>query len=154
MQMVSGAPIWVWPVLAILVALGFRASKRRETSMVLVLLLPLAGLIVVRSLFQLSPQALVWACFLMLYGIGAALGWRMQRRWLIEKRGFTLILAGEWFTLFCLLAIFALNYANGMARAIAPALHASAIFGLLFAAVAGALAGIFAGRALYVINAR
>ena len=86
LQFIAGAPLWVWPLLALLIMIGLRATRRRTTPAWLFYLLPLLVAINLVRLFQLDPVPSVWAAYFLAYAIGAAAGAATQKHWLLELR--------------------------------------------------------------------
>lgn len=114
-------PLWVWLLLAGLIALGLRSSRNR-TSPAWLMILPSALVVLgLRSLIALQVSPLVWALFAIAYGLGVLLGLRLQPRWTVARSGPTVMLRGEYLTLILMLALFGVNFALGMAQAVAPA---------------------------------
>lgn len=150
---VTGAPIWVWPLLVLLVVLGWRASRRREVPVAVIFALPLMGLLSLRAVHGLEAGALAWGLFIAAYGAGGWSGAVVQRGWIIAKGNGRVTLKGEWLTMVQVVTIFAMNFAAEATRAIAPDIEAGPVFPAVFAAVAGAVAGLFAGRAVAVLLA-
>ena len=148
----DGAPVWVWPLFVLLLFIGYKASKPRQTSVILFYFLPLLGLIPINSLVQLPFQALAWVCF----GIGCVAGvfggYALQNKWLLGKHGRIVSLSGEWFTMLVLMVIFWMNFANGMMKTVSPGIYFTEGFIALFSLLAGAASGSFLGRVLKVLN--
>lgn len=148
-----GPPVWVWPLLAGLVLLGLRASRTRTIKAVVFYLLPLTGLIAVNTALKLPNPELVWPTFTVAYIAGILLGYRLQPRWLLEKSGRTVTLAGEWVTMTVLMIIFWMNFAKGMVLAVAPDLYSSPVFLVAMVLLVSVASGTFTGRALNVVRA-
>lgn len=117
---VAHTPLWVWPLMAALLWLGLSASRERVKAEWVFLVLPLLGVLPIRSLSGLGATVAVWALFGLAYALGAWIGNRVQPRWILGKSGRQVRVAGEWLTLLQVVAIFALNYARGVTMAIAP----------------------------------
>ncbi len=149
---VNGAPIWVWPLLVLLLFIGYMASKPRQTSIIVFYCLPLLGLISISSVASLPFQTVAWTGFAIGYVAGAAGAYLLQNKWLLGKQGRTISLSGEWFTMLVLMVIFWMNFAGGMMEAINPGLYSTEGFIALSALLVGAAAGSFLGRALKVIK--
>lgn len=148
----SGAPIWVWPLLIVLLFIGYKASKPRQTSVILFYYLPLLGLISINSVTSLPFQKVAWICFGIGYVAGAAGAYTLQNKWLLGKQDKTILLSGEWFTMLVLMVIFWMNFTGGMVEAVSPGVYSTQGFIALFALLVGAASGSFLGRALKVIN--
>lgn len=148
----NGAPIWVWPLLIVLLFVGLRATRKRSSSIFLYYGLPFLAILSMRTVFIQPNQMTAWLCFLSAYAAGAALAYRWQSRWLVEKSGNRISLRGEWVTLITVMIIFWSNFANGMVLDIAPAAQNSLIFTAIFTATIGWASGTFLGRTLYVLR--
>lgn len=151
-QILTGAPIWVWPLLALLVFLGTKATKLRETPVILIYCLPLLGILSLRSVGSLPSPITAWSIFALSYSIGAFLGFKYQSKWVLEHKGKTVILKGEWITLVAMMSLFWANFAIGFVQATNPELLGDASFVAPFCALIGLAAGSFLGRALKVMK--
>lgn len=151
-EILTEAPIWVWPLLGVLLFLGIRATRPRQAPVYLFYCLPLLGLISLNSARSLPHQPIVWGCFGMGYLIGVIFAYSLQGKWLLEKQGATVSLDGEWFTLLTMMIVFWMNFAGGVAAAIGPQIYSSIGFTSVFTIVTGWASGCFLGRALKVIR--
>jgi hypothetical protein len=148
----TGAPLWVWPLLLVLLALGLRASRPRETSLLPLCLLPLIGLSNVSTLTGLADPALAWKAWSLAYLLGAGLGFLQQGAWIVERRGWRAHIKGEWLTLTTMMLLFWANFANGTIATLAPNLAASTLYLILFPALIGLASGSFLGRPLRLLT--
>lgn len=148
----GGAPVWVWPLLVLLLFLGYKASKPRQTSVILFYFLPFLGLISINNVTRLPFQTMAWTCFGIGYVAGAVGAYALQNKWLLGKQGRIISLSGEWFTMLVLMVIFWMNFASGMMKAISPGIYSTQEFIALFALLVGAASGSFLGRALKVLG--
>lgn len=153
-QMITGAPVWVWPLLAVLLIVGMRARHMRTVPAGLVYALPLLGIMALRSVAALPAGGWIWAIFALAYGAGAWGGYLLQRGWILGHEDGRVRLAGEWLTLTVMMVIFWANFAGGFLRAVTPAVYGGAIFMIVFAGLLAACGGSFAGRALRVWRVR
>ncbi len=147
-SIIDGAPIWVWPVLAFLVWAGLRATRARTVPTWPIYVMPAVGFLSVNAVAGLPSTSGQWPLFVLVYLLGAMLGYRYQRPKILQKQGGTVHLAGEWLTFTVLMVVFWMNFASGVAQAIAPEVYASATFTRAFIAIAGLASGSFCGRAL------
>jgi len=147
-DILTGAPLWVWPILVGLILLGLKATKDREALCLPSFFYPLFGLISVNSVTGLRASGLVWLGFGAAYLIGAFLGNRFQGRIILGKSVKHVRLKGEWLTMAVLMVIFWMNFVGGVVAAVLPVAFASFGFKIGFALVAGLVAGSWAGRAL------
>lgn len=149
---VTGAPLWVWPLLLVLLALGLRASRPRETSLLPLCLLPLIGLSNLSTLAQLSDTGFAWKVWGLAYLVGAGLGFLQQGAWIVERRGWRAHVEGEWLTLCTMMLLFWANFANGAIPALAPDFANSTLYLILFPALLGLASGSFLGRPLRLLT--
>lgn len=144
----KGTPFWVWPLFILLLALGLRASRRRETSLIPPLLLPLVGLSNVPTLGSLPDPETAWRIWISGYLCGAIIGFLLQKRWIITRNSWRAEVEGEWLTLSTMMLIFWASFANGILTAVAPDIITSALYLYLFPAWLGLASGSFLGRPL------
>lgn len=148
---VQHTPVWVWGLLAGLIALGLTQTRDREMSLTRVTVLPLVllglSLAGVFSAFGHLPVALGgWAA-----GFGVALAFGRSfiavrgAAWLAARR--TLHVPGSWLPLVLIVALFMLKYAVGVSVALHPALTGDAMFAGLVSLAYGAFSGLFMARA-------
>lgn len=154
-QILIHTPAWVWAILAFLVYRGLLASSARESSLRIVVAIPVAMLALslqgMLGGFDASPAALLlWlACVL----AGGAAAWRSMpadgiRADPERKRVWQ---RGSWMPLALMLGIFLTKYAVGVTLALRPALAHDAGFVLATSSLYGAFNGIFLGRMLRVL---
>jgi len=144
-------PVWVWPLLAALLALGLRQAFPRTVTLRRAMLLPVAMLALslwgVISVFGSGPALAAWA----LGGLTAA-SWSMHGggarsvRWSAAEQSFRL--PGSWVPLMLILGIFCTKFGVGMSLAQHPELRSADSFALGASLVYGVFSGLFAGRAL------
>lgn len=151
-MVIQGVPVWVWPLLAFLLWYGLRATRERETPVWPFYAVPLVGLLSVKAVLSLGQGALVWAMFGLAYAAGAGWGYARQRGLVLSRGGGRVTLAGEWMTLALMMLVFWMNFAGGVAQAVAPDIHGSLRFALLVALIGGAVGGSFLGRSLRVVR--
>ncbi len=143
-------PLWVWGLLAALVALGVSQMRTRRVSRVRLMALPavlmLLGLFSTATAFREPLPALAaWSAAL---ALGAFAGWHLLRpaaTWDPASR--KLLLPGSVLPLALILAIFLLRYAGTVALVMHPAWRSSLAVALPLSAAFGSLSGLFAGRA-------
>ena len=153
-ELITHTPVWVWPLLAVLLALGWMQTRARRVSLARALALPLVMLILTPATLvvrlaatgALAAALAMWAAG----ALGAALIGR--RRALRPGEHFDaatrrLHLAGSWAPLLIILGIFCLRYAVAATQAVNPALAAQPAFVLATAALGGMLNGWLVARA-------
>jgi hypothetical protein len=150
MSAITGAPIWVWPLLAFIVWYGIRVSNTRAVPVIAIYLTPLVGLLSINSVAGLPPSPVAWPAYVVAFVCGIAAGHRLQGKWIISKEDGKVTLSGEWLTLTVMLVIFCMNFVGGVSAAMFPATYESVAFIGLFAIFAGLASGSFCGRALKV----
>lgn len=151
LEIVFGAPLWVWPVLLLTIVFSLQAAKPHKTSARTAVFLPLFGVISGYGVSQLPLPSIAWTGFGVGYFCGAVAGYRLQKRWLLRKDGDEIHVSGEWFTLFVLMAIFWANFALGVITAVSPETVSNMRFVATYTTVAGAMSGTFLGRAIRVL---
>lgn len=149
-EIFTGAPIWVWPLLVVLVSMGVRARRERWVPVAMIYALPVLGMLALRNTAGLPAGAWIWCVFVLAYLAGAWGGFVVQGGWILGRAGFRVQLAGESLTLTVLMLVFWANFISGFVQAVAPGVYGSTVFALCFAAVTAAAGGSFAGRALRV----
>ena len=145
-------PVWVWGLLAALIALGLWQTRDREMSLTRVTVLPLVLIALsasgVLSAFGHLPVAVGgWAA-----GVGAALTFGRHfiavrgARWSAQTG--LLHVPGSWLPLAMILGLFCVKYFAGVNLAMHPALATDATFAGLCSLAYGTFSGLFFARAL------
>lgn len=151
-EILSRTPVWVWGLLAALLALGMAQSRDRQVPPARLLILPIAllalGLSATAAGFVALPASA--ALWLLALAAGVALGLRRPppagTHWLPAEH--RLHLPGSWLPMGLIVAIFSLRYGANVGMAINPALRNAPAVLLPLALLYGALSGTFLGRAL------
>ena len=146
-QIVTNTPLWVWPLMAAVVALGFYGLRPRTVPLVRLAILPLVGLgTSVAGMLQSQQPVLSgagWLLALLVFlPLGHMIGRRREVRRLPDGR---FEIAGGWFMLLFGLSIFAARYALGVLFGVMPALKVLPPWIVVSGAVGGAIAGIGLG---------
>ena len=152
LQIAQHTPVWVWGVLAALLALGLSQARDREVSLARVTILPLVMLALsfsgVVSVFAHAGIAIVaWAA-----GIAAALSVGQHvvlargARW--SSSTGLLHVPGSWLPLMLIVGLFLIKYGVGVALAMNHALAGNTLFGAACGLAYGTFSGLFAARAL------
>lgn len=148
----AALPLWVYAVLALLLALGLQQARPRQLPLRRALVMPLVLLTLslagVCSAFGVHALPLLaWALGLSLSAHGMS---RLPRpaglRFDASSRRFQL--PGAWWPLALMLFIFALKCGAGFALALRPGLATEAVFAATLALAYGLCTGVFQGRAL------
>lgn len=157
LDILSHTPVWVWGILAALLALGFSQTRQRRVAPWRLLMLPTAllglGLWSMTPGFRVLPlAALVW-----LAALCTGLALLVNRPapagtvWLpAEQR---LLVPGSWMPMLLILVVFSLRYAANVGMAINPAWRREPWVLLTLALVYGGLGGMFLGRSLGLLKA-
>ena len=93
---------------------------------------------------------MVWAVFSGAILIGTAIGFTIQKIWIITKEKHHIILAGEWVTMASVMVIFWANYASGTIQSQSPDLYENVGFIATFVTIIAVFSGWFIGCALRV----
>ena len=155
-QILINTPMWVWGLLAALLALGYSQTRSRRAGLTRIVLLPLVmgalSLYSTLSTFGTSPTVLgswlattlVLALLVMRLPLPAGAGYDRTSR--------QFQLSGSWVPMALMLGIFLTKYAVGVSVAMHPELTSHVNFGSVVVILYGAFSGIFAGRALRLIR--
>jgi len=149
-QIASGAPIWVWPLLAALIALGVSRMRDREMPVWRLLLLP--AVLVAMSLFilgsgQISGTQLSAAMAGALAGLLAA-WWSMRSAVIVRLEGNRIRVKGEIVSLIAIMGIFASRFTAGAVATIAPQMLKMQGLVELFVLLPAFCSALMAARAL------
>lgn len=150
---IHGAPVWVWPLLLLLVLTGLRATRERKVPVYIIYAMPLLGILSLNSTAALAAPMLAWPGFALAYAIGAWFGWQVQSRWLLGRDGDLVTVAGEWLTLLTMMVIYWLGFTRGVVEAINQDLWTSGGFVIVCAVLSGLASGSFLGRAIRTMRA-
>jgi hypothetical protein len=145
-QIVVHTPLWVWPILIFVLALGVYGLRPRIINPWRLVPLPMVGLAMsVAGMAQSAEPALAaagWSMGLLAaLPLGYTIGRQRDARRLPDGR---LELAGGWFMLLFGLAIFFTRYALGFMFAVMPWLRGQ----VLWIAASGGVGGVIAGIGL------
>jgi uncharacterized membrane protein len=146
----NGAPVWVWPLLVALVALGISRMREREMPVWRLLLLPviLVSVSVLTALFGGFNAAALLALSAGM-AVGAMVGWWTMRDVEVHRlAGNRVRVRGESVSLMAILAIFASRFAAGMLEATGSSVPELPGMAELFVLIPVFLAALMAARAL------
>ncbi|MDP3355733.1 MAG: hypothetical protein Q8M51_07725 [Polaromonas sp.] len=155
-QILINTPLWVWALLAALLALGFSQTRSRTAGLARVALLPLGlgafSLYGTISAFGTSPTVLgSWlATAVLLVLVVNQLALPAGARYDSATRQFQL--PGSWVPMALIMGIFLTKYAVGVSLVMHPELKVHANFSLAIGTLYGVFSGIFAGRAIRLIR--
>lgn len=155
-QILAGTPLWVWALLAGLVALGLSQIRTRRAGLARAMALPLAmgTLSIYGTVSAFGATATVLACWALAAALALALVLRQPlptgARYDAGRREFEQ--PGSWVPLLLILGIFCTKYAVGILLALHPEQHAHTSLALPVAALYGFFSGLFAGRSLRLLR--
>ena len=155
-QILINTPLWVWGLLAALLALGFSQARSRTAGLGRITLLPLGlgafSLYGTVSAFGASPPVIgSWlAATTLLLLIVTQMPLPAGARYESATRQFHL--PGSWVPMALILCIFLTKYVVGVSLVMHPELKANANFILAIGTLYGLYSGIFAGRAVRLIR--
>lgn len=144
----QNTPVWALPLFFVLLALGLRASRRRQVPVLLLYALPLLGLLTLNNIASLSQGPWIWLVALAIYALGGALGRRLQTGWIIARHGARVDVAGEWITLTAMMVLYCAGFVLGVLRVVAPEAPGHPAFAVAFTAIVCLASGQFLGRAI------
>jgi len=139
-------PLWVWPLYALLLFLGFQRTRDGSLPLWRVLVLP--GVVTLLAIMSFIASGLNTAPAIL---IGLAVGGTVG--WLLEPDGATrrlpdgkVWLRGEWWSFSQLLLVLVFRYASGVASAMDPVLNADPTWHWMLSLVSATLSALFLGR--------
>ena len=146
LQIVRNTPLWVWPLMALVVWLGVLGLRTRTLPLWRLAVLPAVGLVLsFAGLGQAVQPALAGVAWLAALAVALPLGDLLGRRRTVRRlEDGRLEIAGGWFMLVFGIGIFAARYALGVVFGMAPSLRADPAW----IAVAGGVGGFVAGLGL------
>lgn len=149
-------PLWVWLLLALLIALGLRQSRTLRMPRRRVIAIPLAWTVyALLSLGQLLHAQGLLLPGLLLWGLCNVLASVLARGLFAPALAHEprhLIVPGSWAPLALYLSVFSLRFVHGMLSATQPALAQEATTLLALAAFSGLLAGLINARSLRLLQ--
>jgi pimeloyl-ACP methyl ester carboxylesterase len=145
-QIIVHTPLWVWPLMALVVWLGVKGLRPRMLPLWRLAILPVIWLVLsLASIGQFPRPALALVAWLAALAIGLPLGFLLGRRRIVRRLDDgRLEIAGGWFMLVFGISIFVVRYAFGVVFGMAPTLRADPAW----IALAGGLGGCGAGIGL------
>lgn len=152
MTLFTQAPLWVWPLLALLVAIGLRSMRERRVPIYEVYAMPALVALALQTIAHLQPDAKGWLVFALVWAGSILVGHRLAKGWVLGRERRFVRLRGEALTLIALMLIFGANFAAGVLAAVAPATLQSVSGVAVFAAVLAAASGQSAGRASWTMR--
>ena len=146
-QIVIHTPLWVWPLMAFVLWLGWYGRRDRVVAPAQLAILPLVGLgTSLATIVQSADPGLAIIVWLVVLAAGLPVGWLLGNRRAVRRLDDgRLELAGGWFMLGFGLSIFAVRYALGVLFGLLPALKAEPFWVAVSAGVGGVIAGIGIG---------
>ena len=149
-DIISRTPLWVWPLLAALLVMGWMHSRDRVVAKARLLVQPLVFAGIGMANFVLNgPSAIAATALLLALSAGAMAGQALGRRdgATVDASG-KVHVPGEWVSMGLILVIFASRFAGGAAQGIDPALAGTAAIAVPMAVVSGFTVGLTGMRAL------
>lgn len=147
-QVIKNTPVWVWAILATLVALGVRQLRERTVKRYTVLIAPAVFMVI--GIIGGGRGGLgfaVWAIAFLVVAAFTHFVLRPTSGARYEADGDRIVTPGSVIPMLLMLSIFVLNYAINVALAIHPEHRAELAWQIGPALIMGVLSGAFAGRA-------
>lgn len=143
---IAHTPIWVWPLYALLLFLGFQRTRDSSVPLWRMLTLPLVvTLFALVSFISAGPSGL--PAILGGLVIGGAAGWCLEPRDASRRQaGGRIWLRGEWWTFAQIVLVLIFRYAANVMPVLDPALHANPVWNLGTLAISTTLSASFLGR--------
>jgi hypothetical protein len=156
MQILAGTPVWVWPLLALVVALGLMQLRDRQVTAARVLMLPVVmiGMSLTSTIatFGLRPAVLgAWGmAAIALAAVLSLAQWPSGIQRLPQGGGY--LIPGSIVPLLLILATFALRFLIGATGGMAPRRLSDPVFAITVCTLLGLVSGAFLARALQVLK--
>lgn len=153
-EIISHTPVWVWFLLAALIALGLKQSRdhvvKRSKLVVLPAVLGLMSLAGAATAFGAHPGVLLAWLLGVAGGVSVHTVMKLPLRAQALPNG-RFAVGGSWLPMSLLLGVFTLRYAVSATLGFNPALAQVAGFALSASLLYGLMTGLFAGRAYRVL---
>jgi hypothetical protein len=146
MTIVLHTPVWVWPLFALLLFLGWQ--RTRDSTMALWRMLILPTVVTLFALFGFIVVGLgALPAILVGLVIGGAVGWHFERRSDTRRLPDGKVwLRGEWLTFTLLVLIMVFRYVINVVPVLDPVLNADASWHFGTLSISAALSSLFLGR--------
>lgn len=154
MDLITRTPIWVWFVLAALIALGLKQARDSVLSPGRLIAIP--AVLSTMSLLGAATTFTAHAGAVLVWALGLAAGIAAFSLLKLPVRAQALpnkliAVSGSWLPMSMMLSVFILRYVVSVALAIKPALAQQNGFMIVVCSLYGLMAGLFAGRAIRVL---
>ncbi len=146
---VTGAPLWVWPLLALLIGMGLMSLTARRVPVWTLAILPALSLGLAAMRIAKMPSVATGAVVFLVCGAlflwsGVKIARSIEAAF--DRAAGRLTLPGSPFTLVFGLSVFSINYAFGVLFGFRPDLAADPVIALAPAMIGGVLSGFVLGR--------
>jgi alpha-beta hydrolase superfamily lysophospholipase len=146
LDIVLHTPLWVWPLFALVLWLGWSARKPRVVHPLRLAALPLVGLgVTIAGVVQSAMPAFTVAGWLVGLLLALPVGYAVGRGREVHWQDGRVRIAGSWFLLGFALSIFAVRYALGVTFGVWPRLALQPAWIASAGLVGGVIAGIGLG---------
>jgi hypothetical protein len=149
-DIIAGAPIWVWVILGYLLVVGIMAT--RPTAVPLWKLGIMPSIFLWWSFFSIYPKCMAcWPLFILwivVFTIALMIGQQLARstNFTFDKNTRLFHLPGSWFPLIVSCAFFAVKYSMGATYAIMPLMRTNLMLMSVDVALSALIAGLAWGR--------
>lgn len=157
LSILTGAPLWVWPLLALLFWYGWRERNPMRVPVWTLVILPLVSILLsCMRIIGMPDQGSAIVVFGAATAIATPLGWRLGQSVATkyDPDPSIVLLSGSNFTLIFGLSIFVLNYVLGVWAAMWPEIIHDRAIGLVPIAIGGFLTGVAITRQISLLAAR
>jgi hypothetical protein len=147
-QIVVNTPLWVWPLMLLVLWLGWYGLRPRTMPPARLAILPLVGLgTSLAGIAQSLQPGLALAAWTVALLAALPLGWAIGTRRAVRLRpeGGRLEVAGGWFALGFGISIFVVRYTLGVLSGVMPHLRAEPFWIALSGGIGGVVTGIGLG---------
>ncbi|MGV8951905.1 MAG: hypothetical protein ACOH2M_12430 [Cypionkella sp.] len=139
-------PLWVWPLYALLLFLGFQRTRDSIIPLWRMLILPIVVTLLAILSVVLAGSSALPALLLGLI-VGGPIGWLIDRKGNTRRLSDgTLWLRGEWLTMVQIVLVLVFRYATSVTAGLHPSLLSNLTWRLSTVFIATILSAMFLGR--------
>lgn len=157
LQIVTHTPLWVWGLLAGLIALGYTQTRDRQASLVRISIMPLVmTAFSIYGTVSTFGNALTFSSVMATWAVVAVGTFSLvaagDAKGSYDAATRTFTLPGSWLPMVLIVGIFLVKYASNVMLAINHNLLNDIGFSLSVAAISGVFSGLFTGRTARVLK--
>ena len=154
-DIIINTPIWVWPLFAFLIFIGFRCGKMRVVKLNFLYIMPSVYLALsLKNIITTEVNIIMIAGWLGGILTATYVSWYFHRNVIVspDHKNKLIRLPGEWLTLSLIIVYFSIRYYYGYKTSITPEITQDIQFMTIFNIIFGMATGLFFGRAIRFIQ--